>query len=52
MIEETVESSEDEEVPQENEVPLPICLVSVRVARQHTNTSGPEADDRTTAAPR
>ena len=28
MIEEAVESSEDEEVPQENEVPLPICLAS------------------------
>ena len=28
MVEETVESSEDEGVPQENEVPLPICLAS------------------------
>ena len=28
MIEEAVESSEDEEVPQENEVPLPIRLTS------------------------
>ena len=28
MVEETVESSEDEEVPQENEVPIPVCLAS------------------------
>ena len=28
MVEETVESSEDEEVPQENEVPLPVRLTS------------------------
>ena len=28
VVEETVESSEDEEVPQENEVPLPVCLSS------------------------
>ena len=28
MVEETVESSEDEEVPQENKVPLPVRLTS------------------------
>ena len=29
VIKEAVESSEDEEVPQENKIPLPICLASL-----------------------
>ena len=40
MIEETVESSEDEEVPQENKVPLPIRLASPPLAYVPSVCSG------------
>ena len=39
-IEEAVESSEDEEVPQENEVLLPICLTSLPPAYAPSVCSG------------
>ena len=40
MVEETVESSEDEEVPQENEVPLPVHLASLPPAYAPSVCSG------------
>ena len=40
MVEEAVESSEDEEVPQENEVPLPIPLASLPPAYAPSVCSG------------
>ena len=40
MVEETVESSEDEEVPQENKVPLPIHLTSLPPAYAPSVCSG------------
>ena len=40
VVEETVESLEDEEVPQENEVPLPVCLSSLPPAYAPSVCSG------------